>query len=799
MKGELIVSGVEKMDYITVHNATENNLKNITLSFPINKFTCITGPSGCGKSSLVYDTIYAESQRSFLEGMTGNLFNQKLMDKPAVESIENLRPALNLSQDYYNVNPRSTVGTITDISYYLRTLFALVYNYQYSQQVDMNFFSFNNPNSCCPKCKGLGEEYAISEELLIPDDSKTLAAGGILYYKGTKDSLEVKLLNAICNHYKIDINTKIFDLTNEERYQLLYRDEILEIPVRYKAQNGKYRQKTMQRAGVIPELEKKLEDINTPSTFINIKKFLKKTKCSVCNGLKLKDDILNVKICNCNISDVENLSFKELLVWIEKVQYDTNIHEISNSVGHLLNQMYSRIQYIIQLNLEYINLGRNIPSLSKGELQRIRLARQLNCSLSGLIYILDEPCKGLHYSNIETIIDATKELIKRGNTILAIEHNHQYISSADHIVELGPQGGNKGGYLMRQIQNPPAYQLKLQFKEIKSTEDFLKFEDITYHNLRKVNVSIPIERVTCFTGVSGSGKSSLSAAIEDSYSNKNSNCCMKTPKISKIQKVIRVNQQPIGKTPCSTVISYIGIYNLIRDIFAESPEARRLHLKSSDFSMNVAGGRCECCLGTGKKNIELSYLPEMYIICPECKGKRFNNKVLSVRYKNLNLYDILCTSIDEIAPHFTENKNIITALECLQEIGLGYLSLGQMSMNLSGGEAQRIKLAKYLCSETHGSGLYILDEPTAGLNEVDIKRIEHVINKLIKQGETVIVIEHNLEFIARMADYMIDLGCVAGEISERQIISGEPQNVILNSASSWYSVIKKINNISASN
>lgn len=788
------MSGVEKMEYITVRNATENNLKNITVSFPVNKFTCVTGPSGCGKSSLVYDTIYAESQRNFLEGMSGNLFDQKLMDKPAVDSIENLRPALNLSQNYYNVNPRSSVGTITDISYYLRTLFSFIYNYNYSQQVDMNFFSANNPSSCCHKCKGLGEEYVISEKSLVPDESKTLASGGILCYKGTRDSLEFRLLKALCSHFKIDINTKISDLTEEERYNLLYRDEGLELPLRYRSSNGKYRQKTICKKGAIPELEKKLEEIDRPSTFIGIQKFLKKAKCSACNGLKLRSDILDIKVCDYNISNVENLSFKQLLWWIETVQRDSNIYEVSNLISHLLNEMHSRVQCMIQLNLEYLSLGRKIPSLSKGELQRVRLANQLNCSLSGLIYILDEPCKGLHYNNIDSVINATKGLVKKGNTVLAIEHNRQYMSAADNIVEMGPKGGPEGGYIISKTTDCSTFRLELKFKKPRITGDFLNFKGITYHNLKNVNVTLPIGGVTCLTGVSGSGKTSISEVIEEVCLKGSSDYCRDSSEISKIKKVLRINQQPIGKTPRSTVVSYIGIYDSIREIFAQTLEAQRLHLKSSDFSMNVSGGRCECCAGTGKKKIELSYLPETFILCPECKGKRFKENVLSVQYNGLNINDILITTVDNLLSIFTENRNILVVLECLKEIGLGYLSLGQMSMNLSGGEAQRIKLAKQLSSDTHGTGLYILDEPTAGLNNLDIQKIEHIVNKLSKQGETVLIIDHNLEFIARIADYMIDLGCFAGEIGGRKLISGYPQNIVMNPESSWHSLLKEMAN-----
>lgn len=787
MKRGMTVNGAENTGNIVVHNASENNLKNLTVKFPINKFTCVTGPSGCGKSSLVYDTIYAESQRSFFESMSGNLFGQKLMDKPDVDSIENLRPALNVSQNYYNVNPRSTVGTITDISYYLRTLFAFVYNESNAQHVDMNFFSPNNPKSCCPTCHGLGEEYIVDENALIPDLTKSLSAGGITYYKGSKTSMEYKLLNSLCTHFGIDIEKKVGDLTAEERQQLLYRKDVLEVPLRFKSPNGKYRQKMIKSKGAFCELQERLNDINTPSTFVSISKYLKKVPCSCCNGLKLKKNILEIRISSYNIAELEQFSLVKLQAWLENVHQEYKFTTYSSQIFHLLNEIQIRVGNLIDLNLEYINIGRSIPTLSGGELQRVRIANQLNCSLAGLIYILDEPCKGLHYRNVFSIVDATKRLIEKGNTVLAIEHNQQYISAADKVIELGPVGGPSGGYVVKEYQGQIFYHPNVSFKSLKPSDEYMEFKGITYHNLNNIDISLPVGKITCITGVSGSGKSSLAKVVEETCLNHTNTHCMAAINISKIKRVMRVNQQPIGKTPRSTIVSYLGIYDAIREVFSKTDTAKSLNLTASNFSMNTVGGRCECCQGTGKQKIELSYLPETYITCPECMGQRFNKNVLSVKYRGNNINDVLTTPISELISIFADNKLIFDSLQCVIDIGLGYLSLGQMSMNLSGGEAQRIKLAKHLSVKAKGHGLYILDEPTSGLNDLDIQKVENILCELSQHGETILIIEHNLEFIAKIADYMVDLGCTAGDNGGKTVIEGEPTIVIKNKKSSWFS------------
>lgn len=778
------MNGVENMENIIVKNAYENNLKNITVRFPLNKFTCVTGPSGCGKSSLVFDTVYAESQRSFFESLSSNMFGHKLMDKPKVENINNLRPALNISQNYYNVNPRSTVGTVTDISYYLRTLFAFIINQETGSNFDMNYFSPNNPSSCCPHCNGLGEAYLISEKSVIPDEGKSLASGGILYFKGTKTSQEYRLLEAICDYYGIDINKKVSDLTSEERQQLLYRTEPQTFYVKYKTPKGRYKQANFIERGALVELNDKLKGISIPSTFASISKYLSKERCFICHGQKLNTQVRELKICGSGIGEVEQYSMSELKKWCILVRNSYKNSVYFNQVTQLLIDIEKRMINLINLKLEYISIGRSIPTLSGGELQRVRIATQFDCSLSGLLYILDEPCKGLHYRDIEVIIDATRALVDKGNTVIAIEHNKRFINAAEHVIEMGIGGGPEGGYIVTEGIVEAKKDYVLEFKQPRKTHKYAEFRSIYYRNLKGIEIKIPIGNVTCISGVSGSGKTSLSDIIEQCSYKGESEFCKSVSGIDSFKKVMRVNQQPIGKTARSTVVSYLGIYDAIRDIFAQTEEASKRGLSASDFSMNVVGGRCEYCQGTGRKKIELSYLPETYVICPKCKGRRFREDVLAVKYKENSIEDVLNKNIYSILPVF-EGNSIFSILKCMEEIGMGYVSLGQMSMNLSGGESQRIKLAKYLGLSSKGTSLYILDEPTSGLSENDIKLLINLINRLAENGETIVIMEHNIEFIAQIADNLIDLGSISGDSGGTTAIEGDVQTVINTEGSSW--------------
>ena len=778
----MTVSGVAKTEDILIHGAHENNLKHIDVTIPANAFTCVTGVSGCGKSSLVYDTLYAESQRNFLESMSTNMFGQKIMDKPKVESIQNLRPALSVSQNYYNNNPRSTVGTLTDISHYLRALFALIINHEHKKSYSDSFFSANNPDSCCTHCDGLGEEFDIDESAVIPDKKKSLRKNGILYYSGSSSSAEHKLLLAICDHFGIDPDTPVEKLTSKQLEQLLYRTDTISFQISFKNQKGSYRRKVFHSKGAIVELKEKLLDIDTPSTKISIAKYLIKKTCTHCKGLKLKKEVLDMRLCDLSIAEVERLKIDQLSSWLKKVSELYNDCAISSQANQLINNIQNKAECLITLNVNYLSLDRTIPTLSGGEIQRIRIANQLNCPLRGLVYILDEPCRGLHPYNVKNIIGASKSLVEKGNTLIAIEHNPIYIQQADHEIELGPVGGFDGGKLI--YNGKPKERLsKIIFKKQLATEtNKLLINGIDFHNLHGQNISLPVGQITCITGVSGSGKSSLVTVIEKCASSGKSVNCSHIEGFELIKSVQRVNQQPIGKNSRSTIVTYLDIFDDIRNLYSKVSNNR---FSPSDFSMNVKGGRCECCQGNGTLKIELNYLPESYVTCPECKGKRFKPEILTIKYHNKSIYELLSAQIQDIIEDFRCEEQIYKKLQCMVDIGLGYLSLGQMSMHLSGGESQRIKLAKVLGNNITQNTLFILDEPTAGLSTPDIDKIKNVLFAVKEMGNTIIIIEHNLPFVAEIADYLIDFGLNAGEKGGVIVAEGRPEMVCNNSDSSW--------------
>lgn len=772
------------MEKIIIKDAYENNLKHLDVEIPLDAFTCVTGCSGCGKSSLVFDTLFAESQRGFLEGMTGNIYSQKLMNKPKVMSIENLRPALNISQNYYNVNPRSTIGTITEISYYLRTLFSLI-NSDADNGVSENTFSSNNPKTFCPNCNGLGYEMVVSPALLVPDSDKTLRNGAILYFKGSAESKEQKCLEAICDYYDIDIDKKYSELTKNEIEKLLYTEEVLRVKISYKEGKRK-KQHFVSLQGIVPLLKNQIASADSMTQAAPYSKYAATTVCHVCNGAKLGQKALEYTVGGLNYNEVESLEISALQSWLENIK-DNRITEDKRAlVEQLKDSILKKLRALVELNVGYLCLNRSVPSLSGGERQRVRIATQLTCSLKGLIYILDEPCKGLHHRDIVSIINATKSLIHKGNTVIAIEHNKQYISEADYKIELGPVGGPEGGYLISAGAEHNNLKLTFDFKKSKEFKDYLKFKNINFRNISRQNAMFPIGGITCITGVSGSGKSTLATALAESLEK---NTAQKYGEIydeKSIKRIIKVNQSPIGKTPRSTVVSYLEIFDEIRMLFSKTSAAKKLKLSPSMFSMNVKGGRCECCQGTGLQKIELNYLPSTYITCPECNGRRYNDEIISVTYHEKNILDVLETPVSEIIDIFKDTKKVYSVLNSMIELGLGYLTLGQMSMNLSGGEAQRIKLAKALGVLSGGQSLYILDEPTSGLNETDIAKFVNVLFSLQDKGETILIIEHNIEFISKAADYIIDFGVYGGNSGGKIVAQGKPKDVFEEKKSSLY-------------
>lgn len=767
---------------IVIKDAFEHNLKHLNLKIPIGAFTCVTGCSGCGKSSLVFDTIYAESQRGFLEGITGNAYGQKLMNKPKVGSVENLRPALNISQNYYNFNPRSTVGTITDISYYLRSLFALI-NRGKKPGLSESDFSANNPKSFCPNCMGLGIENAVSVDLLVPNKDVKLEDGAILFFKGPSESKEQKMLEAFCDVHGIDKSKKYSDLSKREQEVLLYSKDKVKCKLAYK-EGRRRKQHNVILQGVVPSIYERMAYTDAVTSSI-YSKYMEEVPCHVCGGSKLKPEILCCKFEGLNYADFEALELLSLRDKLKSARAKSCNGKNADLVISLIDTMINKLEALINLNLGYLSLNRSMPSLSGGERQRVRIATQLSCPLRGLIYIMDEPCRGLHIRDINNIIEATKNLVDNGNSVIAIEHNKKYISAANHIIELGPVGGPEGGYLIGEHTKVKPLTRPLAIKPKADFDEYVRLKGIDFRNIKNQTIQFPVGGITCITGVSGSGKTSLAHVLEMCFARGINYSCRSFERGNSIKRVVAVNQAPIGKTPRSTVVSYLGIYDSIRNLFADTPKAKSLKLGASAFSMNIKGGRCELCQGTGLQKIELNFLPNSYITCPDCNGQRFEDRVLSVDYKGCSITDILDAPIKDIAGVFADIREVSDVLTSMIKLGLGYLKLGQMSMNLSGGEAQRIKLAKALGSFTKGRNLYVLDEPTSGLNDVDIKRFQDILFNLKKNGDTIVAIEHNVEFVAEMSDWVIDFGLKGGCDGGAVMAQGDAMSVLRNPKSSF--------------
>lgn len=778
------MSGVGKQDFIIIEGANEHNLKNISVNIPLTKSTCVIGPSGCGKSSLVYDTIYAESQRHLLE-FTSSVYGQKIMDKPNVRNIQHLRTALNISQKFYNVNPRSTVGTVTDISYYLRSLYSLIWNFEHKTTYSEGDFSYNNPKTWCPKCKGLGKTESIQERLVVPNEHLKLSEGAIKWYAGDSSSLPVALLEAICADFKIPIETKFCDLTKEQKYILLYRTEERTYTVKYKTPQKKVRNRKHSTRGALVEIQEKYKQLEKPSIRKEIEPFLAEGICDLCQGAKLNDTIADVLIGGKNISAVESIELPELMDWINEISSSYKHSVIGDMVAYLCNTIGERIQHIISLCLPYISLGRSVPSLSGGEMQRVRLARQLSCALDGVLYILDEPCKGLHPKDIKHVVNIVKNLTTRNNTVISIEHNDEYIASADWIIEMGPGGGPAGGEILGEYKPKREAESTYSFNDKSSFGETLIFEDIIYHNLQHINVQIPLNEITCITGLSGTGKSSLLRVIYDSVSQQKAIYSKLYKGGQNVGRIEYVEQSPIGKTSKSTVITYLDIYDKVRNLFASTEQAAKAGLSASDFSMNTPGGRCEFCEGTGWKKVDLQYVPVNLVVCPECHGKRFTDNILEVKYKDYSISDVLDHSIQEIKDIFKDERAIYSSLLNMEALGLGYLKLGQLTMNLSGGESKRLKLAKALGKLGRKHILFLIDEPTAGLSKSDIQKVSSVLKQLKEQGHTIVLVDHNVGFIAHVSDYMVDMGKIPGNGRESSVIEGSPYYVYNHPDSSW--------------
>ena len=929
-----------KMDarqYIRIRGANENNLKNIDVDIPRNELVVLTGLSGSGKSSLAFDTIYAEGQRRYMESLS-SYARQFLgqMEKPNVESIEGLSPAISIDQKSTNHNPRSTVGTVTEIYDYFRLLYARIgiphcpkcgkeikkqsvdemtdqimgleqgtkiqllapvvrgrkgthvklferakrsgyvrvrvdgNLYELSEEITLdknikhnieiivdrlivkpgiekrlsdsienvlnlaegllvvdvigqeplNFsqsfscpdcgisideieprsFSFNNPFGACPSCFGLGYKMEFSEELMIPNPSKSINEGAIAVLGwqscADKGSFTNAILQALCEEYKFDLDTPFEDYPKKIHDVLIYGTNGKAVKVYYKGQRGEgvY---DVAFEGLIRSVERRYRETHSEASKAEYETFMNITPCSECKGQRLKQSALAVTVGDRNIAEVTALSIEKLQKFLENLELTQTQHLIGDQI---LKEIKARTRFLMDVGLDYLTLARATGTLSGGEAQRIRLATQIGSGLVGVAYILDEPSIGLHQRDNDKLLMTLKRLRDLGNSLIVVEHDEDTMLAADCIVDIGPGAGEHGGKVVavgtaQELMQCPGSitgeylsgRKKIPVPEVrKKPTGYLKVVGARENNLKNITVEFPLGVMTCVTGVSGSGKSSLVNEILYKKLAKELNRARTIPGkhkriegLEQVDKVIDIDQSPIGRTPRSNPATYTGVFDLIRDLFAATPDAKAKGYKKGRFSFNVKGGRCEACSGDGILKIEMHFLPDVYVPCEVCGGKRYNRETLDVKYKGKSIYDVLNMTVEEAVKFFENVPSIRRKMETLNDVGLSYIRLGQPSTELSGGEAQRIKLAAELSKRSTGKTVYILDEPTTGLHFADVHKLTEILRRLADDGNTVIVIEHNLDVI-KTADHIIDIGPEGGDKGGTVVATGTPEEVAKN-------------------
>ena len=813
--------------FVKVRGARENNLKNINVDIPRDSLVVFTGVSGSGKSSLAFGTLYAEAQRRYLESVSPyarRLFNQ--MSVPEVDEIEGLPPAVALQQQRGSPSTRSSVGSVTTLSNLLRMLYSRAGHYPAKQSIIYaEGFSPNTPEGACPKCHGLGKVYEVTEKSMVPDDSLSIRDRAVAAWPPAWHGQNLKDM-LVTLGFDIDIPWK--NIPKKDRDWILFTKETPSVPV-YAGFN------TLE---VKNAMKKKMEPsyhgnfssarqyvlttfatTQSPLMKKRVSRYMLSKICSECKGQKLRKESLSVTFAKYNISEIAKLPLKNL----EKIfkPYAENISpeltklkithpEQALATQRITEDMLARIEILLDLGLGYLSLERTTPTLSPGELQRLRLATQVRSNLFGVVYVLDEPSAGLHPSDTQALLRAFLKLKDAGNSLFVVEHEIDVIHKADWIVDVGPFAGSEGGKIL--YSGPPqglkqineSQTRKYIFgnhtfakKNPRSPKGWLNLENVTRNNLYKMNVKFPLGVFTSVTGISGSGKSSLVSqvlvelllnelghalpVVEDEGEELERTVVVTqggkiTNGVKDIKRLVQVDQKSIGRTPRSNLATYTGLFDHVRKLFASTKLAKSRKYDAGQFSFNVAKGRCEHCLGEGFVMVELLFLPSVYTPCPTCKGTRYNNKTLEVTYKNKNIAEVLKLTVNQAADFFAEESLITRPINVLQNVGLGYLRLGQPATELSGGEAQRIKLATELQRVSMGDTLYILDEPTTGLHPSDVEKLMQQLDKLVVAKNTVIVVEHDMRVIAG-SDWVIDMGPGAGDEGGKVVIAGTPEKV----------------------
>ena len=933
-------------DEIVIRGAKEHNLKNIDVRLPRNKLIVITGVSGSGKSSLAFDTLYAEGQRRYVESLSAyarQFIGQ--MEKPKVDFIGGLSPAIAIEQKAVSKNPRSTVATVTEIYDYLRVLFARIgtahcpqcgreVHAQSAQEIvaqvaallpetrfqvlsplarnrkgafqdvlsqaradgfarvrvdgeihnldekitldkqkkhnlelvvdrltsptqdDLgraefitrltdsvetalrmseglvsidrgdgsewllseknacpvcNFsfpelspamFSFNSPIGMCPDCNGLGTRMQIDPNLIVVHPELSLLDGASRWHgniRKKKNSWHMRHMQALADHYGVDLELPWNDLPQKFRDMLLYGSGNEKIHFKFENADGSFKGETWRaEGGAVFHINRLFHQTRSEYTRRWYLSYMSHQPCSTCKGQRLRPESAAVTVGSKNLTQVTGMNIGEALRWVESL-WPTLTQEQMEIAEEVLKEINERLQFLVNVGLHYLSLDRPAPSLSGGEGQRIRLASQIGCGLVGVLYVLDEPSIGLHSRDNRRLLDTLERLRDMGNTVVVVEHDEATMRTADWILDLGPGAGVNGGWVVSAgtpadiIANRKSLTGRYLRGDLKVTSPngkrrptngkWLSLMGARQNNLKNLTVHFPLGLFTCVTGVSGSGKSSLVAqTLQPALahilhrSETKSGAHDSIEGLEHIDKVINITQEPIGRTPRSNPATYVAVMPHIRELFSLTPEAKTRGYKAGRFSFNVKGGRCEACRGHGKKLVEMHFLPDVWVTCNVCKGMRFNQETLLVRYKGKNIADVLNMDVDEALAFFENVPQVKRILQTLSEVGLGYIKLGQSATTLSGGEAQRVKLAKELARLSTGDTVYILDEPTTGLHFADIQKLLDVLHRLTDAGNTVIVIEHNLD-VVKTADWIIDLGPEGGEAGGYIVAEGTPEEV----------------------
>ena len=663
-------------------------------------------------------------------------------------------------------------------------------------ELEPRMFSFNAPYGACPDCKGLGIKYKIDEDLVIPDKNLSISEGAIKVINNSDDNnIMFTNLQTACEHYNIDMDKPIDKLTRKELDIVLYGTNDI-LTFNYTSKAGNTRTSKGVYEGIITNLERRY--METKSTWIRewIENYMTELECPTCHGARLNNRVLSVLIGKKNIYELTQMSIKDIMIFFDKLKLTKQEKEISELI---IKEIKSRLEFLINVGLEYLTLSREAGTLSGGEAQRIRLATQIGSRLTGVLYVLDEPSIGLHQRDNQRLINSLKEMRDLGNTLIVVEHDTDTMLAADYLVDIGPKAGVHGGHIVAEgtpeevMKNPNSLtgkyltgeeKIEVPSKRRKGNKKYLEIKGASENNLKNVNVKFPLGKFICVTGVSGSGKSTLvneilyKAVANNLYRVKTKPGKFKSIKgLENIDKVVDISQAPIGRTPRSNPATYTGVFDDIRDVFASTKEAKMRGYDKGRFSFNVKGGRCEACWGDGVKKIEMHFLPDVYVPCEVCHGTRYNTETLQIKYKGKNIYDVLEMTVEEALEFFENVPKVKNKLQVLMDVGLSYIKLGQSAPTLSGGEAARVKLAKELQKKPTGKSLFILDEPTTGLHSDDIKKLLVILNRIVDNGDTVLVIEHNLDVI-KVADHIIDLGPEGGDNGGTVVFAGTPEELI---------------------